>query len=106
MQKQTHKFPLRWWEVFLLAILTPVIYVGGYGILYKSIIKILFLERMPIFISFFLILAFDVAWAIIMIKLPLKSIKLKLISIWLVLVPSASILTYLFVISVLEGSLV
>jgi hypothetical protein len=106
MQKQTHKFPIRWWEVVLFAILTPVIYVGGYGILYRSIVEIFFLERMPIFLSFFLILALDVGWAIMIIKLPLKNIKLKLISIWLILVPSASILTYLFVIWVLEGSLV
>lgn len=106
MQKQMHKFPLHCWEVVLLAILTPVIYVGGYGILYRSIVKIFFLERMPVLLSFFLILAFDVGWTIMMIKLPLKSVKLKVILIWLIFVLSASILTYLFVMWVLEGCLV
>lgn len=104
MQEQTHKFPLRCWEVVLLAILTPIIYVGGYGILYKSIIKIWVLRRMPILLAFLLILAFDIAWVIMAIKLPLKSIKLKIISTWLILVLSASLLTYLFILDILRGA--
>ncbi len=87
-------------------ILTPIIYVGGYGILYKSIINIFVLERMPIFLSFFLILAFDMGWVIMMIKLPLKNIKVKIIVTWLILVLSASVLTYLFIMWILEGCLV
>lgn len=105
MQEQTHKFPLHSWEVVLLVILTPIIYVGGYGILYKSIIKIWVLRRMPILLAFLLILAFDMVWVIMAIKLPLKSIKLKIISIWLILVLSASLLTYLFILDILRGAL-
>jgi hypothetical protein len=106
MQEQRRKFPLHSWEVVLLAILTPIIYVGGYVILYDSIIKIFVLERMPIFLSFFIILAFDVGWVIMMKKLPLKNIKVKIIVTWPILVLSASVLTYLFVMWVLEGALV
>jgi hypothetical protein len=104
MQEQRRKFPLRTWEIVILAMLTPIIYIGGYGILYKSIIKIWVLRRMPILLAFFLILVFDVGWVITMIKLPLKNRKVKIIVIWLILVFSASLLTYLLVLDVLRGA--
>lgn len=104
MQEQRRKFPLRTWEIVILAMLTPIIYIGGYGILYKSIIKIWVLRRMPILLAFFLILVFDVGWVITMIKLPLKNRKVKIIVTWLILVFSASLLTYLLVIDVLRGA--
>ena len=104
MQKEKPKFPLTICEVVALAILTPVIYVSGYVVLWTSIIKIWALRDMPIFLSFFIILCFDIGWVIIMIKLPLQNIKVKIILIWLALVLSASVLTYLFALYVLEGA--
>jgi hypothetical protein len=104
MQEQRKEFPLRTWQIVLMVILTPIIFGGGYGILYKSIIKIWVLRRMPISLSFFLILAFDAGWLIMMIKLPLKSIKLKIILTWLIVVLSASLMTYLFILDILRGA--
>lgn len=106
MPQENRKFPLRWWEVVLLAVLTPVIYVGGYVILYESIIEIYTLKRMPILLSFFIILVFDAGWIVMMIKLPLKNMRIKIIPTWLIFTLSASVLTYLFIIWVLEGCLV
>jgi len=105
MQEQTKKFQINIWQIVLLTILTPIIFVGCYEILYRSIIKIIFLEKMPILLSFLTILVLDIGLIFVVTKIPLKTKKLKIITAWLILVISASILTYLFVMWVLEGAL-
>jgi len=101
MRENTRKFPLGYWEIVFLAILTPVIYLGATRLLFEPInfhMGYWFFS----WLGFFIVLGFDVVWVVLMKLWPLKNIKVKIVLTLLVLTLSASVLTCWIVLNALS----
>lgn len=102
MQDEKKK-PLKWLEIVLLIILTPLIYIGGITLLYKPV---MYKNIGDWFLSpwtFFAILGLNIIWFVVMVKQSSYSIRVRIVSTWLILTSSASILTCWIVIKSLSG---
>jgi hypothetical protein len=99
VQKNSRKFPLSLIEIVCLAILTPIIYICGFAFLvvYQERLYPHFFEKNPYGLSYFMVLGFDVAWVMIMVKWGrFKNVRFKIVLTWLVLILSSLVLTDLY----------
>ena len=93
MQEKKRKFPFTPLETILLAILTPIIYLGTTMLLFKPMNSVYMPDWFFSWLGFFIVLGFDVVWVVIMRLWPLKNIKVKIVLTVLVITLSASVLT-------------
>lgn len=105
MQEDRQKYKFRRWEIALLAVLTPIAYIGGFVLLaiwqerrYPD-----FFESNPYGLSYLIVLGFDVIWIIAMKLWPFKNIKVKIVLTWLVFILSALILTDLCITNIFHS---
>ena len=62
-----------------------------------------YLLRIPEGLSYLIILGFDLAWIVGMKFLPLKNIRIKIISTWLILLASAVAISDLYLINMFQN---
>ena len=97
MQEKKCEFPLSKLEIVLSAALTPVIYIGSVMLIFGREHNLPW-RMISVGIAVTLVLGFDVIWIILMIFLPLKSTRAKMLLTLSVLTLSAIILTDLYLI--------
>ncbi len=105
MQEKKRKFPLTPLETILLAILTPIIYVGGFMslVVWQKRSYPDFFENNPYGLSYFIVLGFDAVWIVLMKLWPYRNIKVKVVLTLLVFILSALVLTDLFITGVFNN---
>ena len=103
MLQKKRKFLLICLELIFLAVLTALIYVGSYVLLFGPM-DLLISKGISTWVALFVILGFDLVWIIIMKLWPLKNIHVKIVLTLIVFAVSASILTCLIVVPVLRDA--
>jgi hypothetical protein len=97
VQNNRRKLPLYYWEILLLLVVTPIIYLESVMLIFGKEYNLpwrMISERL----SVMLVLGFDVMWVGLMILRPLKSTRAKVLLTLLVFTLSAVILTDLYLI--------
>jgi hypothetical protein len=102
MQKEVKRFPLWGWEVIVLAVVTPAIFLYCYVKLYGS--EFTGIDMMPLFMWFLVVGLLDAGTIWAAVKLRPIAVELRILACWLVLVISAALLTYLFLMWALKGA--
>ncbi len=109
-QKRLRPWQVIFFEIFTLAVLSPIVLFGAVKLLIVPIGRVCYPHTsfvyggIYIWITLTFILVFDIAWIILMILWPFKNTHVKIILTWLVLISSAAVMACLAIGDALDAA--